>query len=123
MVVDFDASAAATGLSREAARAQMQGTMFLERRRADMARSIARHARLSADLTALDGQGQFMRAYHAARLTDPQIARAAWDVYRAALPINFAGISFAAVGFVLGGGAVGVILSLLRAPFRRRGRA
>ncbi len=71
----------------------------------------------------MTGRDSSCAAYHAARLTDPQIARAAWDVYRAALPINFAGISFAAVGFVLGGGAVGVILSVLRAPFRRRGRA
>jgi len=120
VVADFDASAAASNLSREAALAQMQGTPFLERRGADMARSISRHAQLSDDLAVLQGQGPFMRAYNAARFTDTEIAQAAWQVYQPALPINFAGLIFAAVGFVMGGLGMGLIIGLLRAPFRRR---
>ncbi|WP_254684706.1 DUF2937 family protein [Sulfitobacter sp. JL08] len=46
VVADFDASAAAEGLTREQALAQMTGTAFVERRRDDMQRSFARHARL-----------------------------------------------------------------------------
>lgn len=120
VVADFDASARASDLSRAEALSQLQGTPFLERRRADMTRSIARHARLSADLAALEGQGPFMRAYHAARLTDAEIARAAWAAYQPALPVNFAGLSFAALGFILGSSLTGALMALLRAPFRRR---
>jgi hypothetical protein len=120
VVADFDASAAASDLTRDAALAQMQGTAFLERRSGDMARSIARYERLSADLEALEGQGPFMRAYNAARFTDAEIAQAAWQAYQPAVPVNFAGMVFVAVGFVLGGGAMGALLGLLRAPFGRR---
>lgn len=120
VVADFDASAAASDLSREEALAQMGGTPFLERRGADMARSIARYERLSADLSVLEGQGPFMRAYHAARFTDGEIAQAAWDAYQPAVPATFAGLSFAGVGFVLGSMGVALLLGLLRMPFRRR---
>lgn len=120
VVADFDASATASGLSRAQALAELQGTPFLERRRSDMARSIARYGRLSTDLGALEGQGPFMRAYNAARFTDGDIARAAWTAYQPALPLNFAGLIFAAAGFVLGSAAFGLVLRLLRAPFRRR---
>jgi hypothetical protein len=120
VVADFDASASATGLSREAALAQMQGTGFLERRATDMARSIARYDRLRADLALLEGQGPFMRAYHVTRLTDGQIAQAAWQAYQPAVPVSFVGVSFAGLGFVLGGLGISCLLGLLRMPFRRR---
>lgn len=120
VVADFDASAAAASLTRAQALEQMQGTPFLERRRADMARSIARHETLRADLEALQGQGPFMRAYHASRLTDSQIARAAWEVYQPAVPVSFAGLSFAGAGLVLGSLGVSLLLRVLRLPFRRR---
>jgi hypothetical protein len=120
VVADFDASATASDLSRDEALAQMQGTAFLERRGADMARSITRHERLSDDLQTLQGQGPFMRAYNAARFTDAEIAQAAWQAYQPAIPVSFAGLTFAGVGFVLGGLAIGLIFGMLRAPFRRR---
>ncbi len=120
VVADFDASASASDLSRDEALEQMQGTPFLERRGADMTRSIARFERLSDDLVVLEGHGPFMRAYNAARFTDTEIAQAAWDVYKPALPVSFVGVTFAGVGFVLGGFAVSLVLGLLRMPFRRR---
>lgn len=120
VVADFDASAQAVGLSRQAALEQMQGTDFLERRRGDMSATIARYERLSADLITLQGQGPFMRAYHLPRLTDTQIASAAWDIYQPAVPLNFAGIFFAAFGFVLGGGLLGMVLKVLSWPLRRK---
>jgi hypothetical protein len=85
-----------------------------------MARSIARYERLSTDMVVLQGQGPFMRAYHAARFTDTEIAKAAWRAYEPAMPLNFAGLIFAATGFVLGAGLSGMLLGMLRAPFRRR---
>ena len=119
VVADFDASAAAADLSREAALAQIQGTAFLDGRRVDMTRTIERQRDLAADLKALEGEGPFMRAYNAARFTDPQIAKAAWDIYRPALPLNFAGVTFAAGGFLLGLLLLGGIMRLLAWPFRR----
>ncbi|MCX7564836.1 DUF2937 family protein [Sulfitobacter sp. F26169L] len=119
VVADFDASATASGLSREQALGQMQGTAFLQRRGADMARSIARYERLSRDLVVLEGQGPFMRAYNAARFTDSEIAQAAWRAYQPAIPVSFAGLIFAGVGFVLGGLGLGLLIGVLRAPFRR----
>ncbi|MEM6305220.1 MAG: DUF2937 family protein [Pseudomonadota bacterium] len=119
VAADFDASAAAAGLDREQALAQLQGSAFLDSRRADMTRTIARHARLSADLAALEGQGPFTRAYEAARFTDPQIARAAWAAFEPALPLNMAGGLFALMGFLAGGTLVRTLIGLLRMPFRR----
>ena len=120
VVADFDASASASNLSRDQALAQMQGTPFLERRNADMARSIVRYEQLSSDLETLQGQGPFMRAYNGTRFTDPEIAQAAWEAYQPAVPVNFAGLTFAGVGFVLGSLALSLVLGLLRMPFRRR---
>lgn len=119
VVADFDSSATAAGLSRDAALAQMQGSEFLDRRRMDMIATFARYDGLRADLAAVQGQGPFMRAYYAARLTDRQIAQAAWAAYQPAVPLNFAGISFALIGFVLGSTALGFVLRLLRWPLRR----
>lgn len=120
VVADFDASAAAVGLSRDDALAQMQGTDFLERRRKDMTATFDRYARLRSDLDLLKSEGPFMRAYHMPKLTDPEIARAAWAEYQPAVPLNFAGAVFAAVGFVMGLAVLGIVLRILSWPFRRR---
>jgi hypothetical protein len=120
VVADFDASAAAVGLERSEALEQMQGSEFLERRQADMEQTFARFDRLSADLAVLEGQGPFMRAYNLPRLRDAQIAQAAWAAYQPAVPLNFAGVSFAVVGFVLGSSVLGLLFRLLFWPFRRR---
>lgn len=120
VVADFDASASAEGLTRDAALAQMQGTDFIERRRVDMARTFERHAQLQADLSLLESAGPFMRAYHATRLTDGDVARAALDSFEPAVPINFAGMTFAGSGFVAGLLAVWAALKIALWPFRRR---
>lgn len=120
VVADFDSSAAAVGLSRADALAQMQGTDFLDRRRKDMTATFDRYARLQMDLDQLKSEGPFMRAYHMPNLTDPEIARAAWSDYQPAVPLNFAGAVFAAVGFVMGLAVLGVVLRILSWPFRRR---
>lgn len=120
VVADFDGSAAAVGLSREAALDQMTGTAFLDRRRQDMQVTFARHDSLQADLAAVQDAGPFMRAYHAARMTDRQIAQATIEAYQPALPLTFAGLSFAGAGFVVAAGLFGLILRLLAWPLRRR---
>jgi hypothetical protein len=123
VVADFDASAAASDLTRSEALAQMKGTEFLDSRRADMTRTFERHDTLQNDLTAMQGAGPFMRAYHGARFTDAKIAKAAWAAYQPALPLNFAGLIFASVGFIGGLLVLGLMMRLLAWPFRRRSGA
>jgi len=123
VVADFDASAAAEGMTRDQALAAMTGTAFVERRRADMARSFDRHARLRADLEALQSAGPFMRAYRGGRLTDPEIASAALAAYKPAVPVTFDGLVFATTGFGLGAALIWGLLTLVRTPFRRRAAA
>lgn len=123
VVADFDASAQASGLTRQQALAQMTGTDFVTRRRADMERVFARHALLSADLDLLQTAGPFMRAYHATRLSDPDIASRAWQAYQPAVPANFAGAVFGGAGFLIGVILISVLVSILRWPLlalRRR---
>ena len=116
-----DADAAAVGLTRQAALADLSRGGVMGAQRADtMARTIARYERLSGDLGELRAAGPFTRAYYAARLTDPEIAAAAWAAYRPALPLTFEGASFAGLGFLAGLAAAGVAARLLMAPFRRR---
>lgn len=119
VVADFDASAAAEGLSRAQALDQMRGTDFVERRRADMQATFARYDQLRADLTLLEGQGPFMRAYHAARMSDRDISRSALQAFEPAVPLTFAGVVFSVFGFVLGWISVRVLGALARLPFRR----
>ncbi len=120
VVADFDASAAREGLTRDGALAQMQGTPFVAARRADMQRTFARHARLHADLAHLTGQGPFMRAYYAARLTDGEIARGTFAAFRPALPLSFAGACFAGFGFLFTTTVLNLLCSLWRPRRRRR---
>ena len=120
VVADFDASAAAEGLSREAALAQMVGTDFVERRRADMERTIDRHDRLSADLAALRGTSPFQRAVQPQRFTDRELAQRAWDDFKPAVPVTVEGLSFAGIGFLGGALILSGLIRLLRLPFRRR---
>lgn len=123
VVADFDRSAAAEGLTRAEALSAMTGTAFVERRRADMTRTFARHERLSADLAALRSAGPFTRAYRIAHIDDPEIAARALQDFRPALPLSFAGLTFAAAGFVLATLALTLLrdlAALLTAPLRRR---
>jgi hypothetical protein len=118
VVADFDASAAAEGLDRSSALDQMKGTDFIERRRVDMENTFARHATLSADLKALKGTGPFMRAYHATRFSDREVAAAAWQAFQPAVPLNMSGAIFAGFGFFMGLIGLTALFALVRGLFR-----
>jgi hypothetical protein len=123
VVADFDASARAENLTREEALSAMTGTPFVERRRADMTRTLTRYARLRDDRDALTAAGPFTRAYLIAHSTDRQIARATADAYKPALPLTFEGLTFAALGLILGTLLMRLfseIASILFTPFRRK---
>lgn len=118
VVADFDVSAAAVGLTREEALAEMRGTDFVERRRADMAATIARHDRLAADLAALRSATPWGRAAEPLRFSDNEIMAATWADFRPAVPISRDGLTFAALGLLLGMVLAHGLLTLLRMPFR-----
>lgn len=124
VVAEFDADADALGLSRVAALDDLaQGGAMGAARARTMVRTIDRHARLSADLDALQGAGPFTRAYLATRMTDRDVAGRAWEAFRPAVPATFEGAVFAGVGFLAGLFALGAVISVLRLPFRRRAKA
>ncbi|MEL6463934.1 MAG: DUF2937 family protein [Pseudomonadota bacterium] len=117
VVADFDASAQAEGLSREAALVQLRGTSFLDRRRQDMTRTFDRYAQLQTDLANLEGAGPFMRAYVMAQSADGDVAAAAFDTFEPAVPLTVAGGVFASAGFLAGLLTVWAALKVVLWPF------
>ena len=120
VVADFDASASAEGLSRAQALEQMAGTAFVERRRVDMERSIARQEQLVQDLAALRGAGPFSRAYNLGRFSDRELVARTWEDFEPGVPLTFEGAVFAGAGFLAGIAAIWAAFAVLRLPFRRR---
>jgi len=120
VVADFDASAANAGLTRQQALAELQGSTFLDARREDMTRTFQRYQGLQADLALLESAGPFMRAYHATRMTDRDVARAALASFEPAVPVGMAGLIFAGSGFLAGLIAIWAAIKLVLWPFRRR---
>lgn len=120
VVADFDESASANGLTRDAALNELQGTDFLVARRADMQSAFARHQRLSDNLTFLRLATPMERIAMPHRLADPDTLEATWGDFRPAMPLTAEGAVASAVGFGAGWGAVTLLLSILLWPFRRR---
>ncbi|MBR9894454.1 DUF2937 family protein [bacterium] len=119
----FDGDAAALGLDREAALAQLAtGGAFGAARAETMRETLTRHARLSGDLAALEGKSALSRVPLVAHFADPEIAERTWQAYRPGVPMTAEGAIFAGSGFVSGWLAVAFLLSLLSLPFRRRPR-
>ncbi|KPP81443.1 MAG: Protein of unknown function (DUF2937) [Rhodobacteraceae bacterium HLUCCO07] len=114
-VDEFDADAAGLGLSRAAALADLEAGSAMGAARAEtVGRVIARHARLSRDLQALEAAGPFTRLHRAGHLGDPEIAARVWQSYRPALPLTFEGAVFAGAGFLAGVAVIGGLGGLAR---------
>ena len=120
IIADFDATATAQGLNREQAleRYQINPDAFIVARGVDMQKTLARYARLSAHLGAIEEAGPFARVAALAQNYDPAIAEAAFATYEPAVPTTVEGLSFTAVGALGGYG----LAALATAPFRRRRR-
>ena len=123
VVDDFDADAREAGLTREEALAEFTGSALMANRHETWVRTFNRHERLSEALQMLRNAGPFTRLNNAWSFTDAEIAEATWADYKPAVPATVEGVSFAVVGAVAGGLAVGAIVWLLTLPFRRRSRA
>lgn len=120
VVVGFDATAAANGLTRDAALAQITGTPFLDDQRADMGETFARYDQLSGNLAALRAANPMQRLTMPQRLADPQTLAATWDDFRPAMPVTLDGGLCAVIGYLAGWLGTAGVLGLLFRPFRRR---
>ena len=116
VVADFDASARAEGLTREAALTELEGTDFLERRQQDMRRTFARHARLSGQLDRLESAPAATRVTAIIRAPDRDVAQATYAAFRPAVPTTSEGLLFGGGGFL----ASLTALAGIGALFRRR---
>ena len=120
VVEDFDASAAAAGLTRDEALAELSGSAFLDRRQADMTRVIHRYERLDANLSAYAEAGPFARLGLTPQVADSEIAAKAWADFKPAVPLTVEGVGFAGIGYTGGWLVLAGLWAILRAPFRRR---
>lgn len=122
VVADFDATAARSGLSRDAALAQMTGTPFLDDRRADMTRAIRRYEDLTRSHTMLVTASPMERLLLPHRMADAELFQGTWEDFVPAMPLSAPGAVAATAGYVGGWSAVALALSLLAWPFRRARR-
>lgn len=125
IVADFDADAQKFGLSREEAlhHYAVSPDAFLIARGESMGRTLARYAKLSAQLTDLAGADPWTRVTHLNDYLDSQISSQALAAFKPAVPVTAEGAGWALAGFALGYGLLSAFLSFLTLPFRwRRGR-
>ena len=122
VAADFDASAAAAGLDREAALASMTGSAFAGLHQDDMRTAFARLDRMQGDLSLLRAAGPVERVFLPQRFLDAETFAATWSDYRPAVPATVEGLATGAVGYVGGWTVVMIVVSILASPFRRRQR-
>ena len=120
VVGDFEASADRSGLTRDAALAQMTGTPFLADRGQDMTRAITRYEGLRTDYARLTTATPFEKMLMPHRLGDGETLRGTWGDYEPAVPLTAAGAVSAAAGYLAGWVAIALTVWVMTAPFRRR---
>jgi len=82
VTTDFDASATASGLTRDAALAALSGSAFLDLRRTDMTRVFARHATVAADYALLSAAAPLERLALPHRFRDTETLNATWAEFQ-----------------------------------------
>lgn len=102
-VAEFDADAAKVGVSREQALIDLaRGGAIGAERAQTMVSTIERRQRLSVALEDLRASGPFSQVYHANAFGDGELVRGTLSDFKPAMPLTFAGLIFAGVGFLLG---------------------
>jgi hypothetical protein len=123
-VEGFDADAASVGLTRAAALDEMAASGDLGVARAEtIGTTIVRYEKMSAALDVLQSSGPFTRAYNAIQFNDLDVAQAAMDDFKPAVPASFEGVVFSGVGFLGGWIAIVLTLGILRRLIFGRRRA
>lgn len=125
ITAEFDASAIASGLTREDAlmRYDAAGDTFIADRGQSMRQTFQRYDRLRVQLAELQGANPIERVTAIGRYFDPEIARRAFEHYEPAVPVTAEGALHAGTGAAAGYGILWALLTLVLAPFRRRPRA
>lgn len=118
LVLAFDATAGAAGLTRDEALADLSGSAFQTDLQATLAGQITRYERLSQDYTALRTAEPLGRLAQLYRFADPDLARRTWDDFRPAVPASPDGLMFAGIGFAGGWMLLAAAFGLLRRLFR-----
>ncbi|WP_306115407.1 MULTISPECIES: DUF2937 family protein [unclassified Roseovarius] len=121
VVQRFDTDASALGLSRQEALNDMERAGGMAEARAQsMQRVFVRYDRLSNDLKVLRPKAPVGQAVQIWRMTDPELARKAWDDFKPAVPVTITGISMGLVGFLAGLLVFGTLRAVLRGLFWRK---
>ncbi len=122
VIEDFEADAAREGLSLDMALARYSASQdgFFNRRGLSMERTFARHERITAHRRALQDATAFERPALFWRYHDRALLDGTLDDYRPAVPTTTEGAVYAFLGFVLGGGAMALLLGILRRLRRPR---
>lgn len=119
VVLSFDAAAAASGLTRDAALQELSGSEFQTELQANLAGQIERFETLSASYTTLASAEPLERLTKVHAMADPDLARRTWDNFRPALPVTSDGFLCAGIGFLAGWGALSLLFAGLARLFRR----
>lgn len=120
VTADFDATAAKSGLSREAALAQLTGTTFNQNHQADLRATFAQAQILSDNLAQLRAASPLERLMMPQKLGDVETLQDTWADYKPAIPTTLDGAVTAGIGYVGGWALLGGLWALLTRPFRRR---
>lgn len=122
VVAQFDADAAAFGLTREEGleRYDASTDQFLAERGMSMRGVVERYERLSEQLAQLRAAPPATRLVEVARYFDTDVGAAALEDFRPALPLTLEGLAYILVGFLGGFAVLWVVVALLSAPFRQR---
>ncbi|MDF0600326.1 DUF2937 family protein [Psychromarinibacter sp. C21-152] len=120
IVLDFDATAARAGMTREEALADLSGSAFQSELQATLAGRITRYEDLAADYAALREAEPLQRLAQVHRFADADLARRTWADFRPAVPVTADGMLFAGIGFGAGWLGVALLLGLAGRALRRR---
>ena len=120
IAVDFDATAARNGLTREAALTQMTGTPLLNDQQADQRVVFARGTRLAENLAILRNASPLERLTMPQRFGDTETLQATYADFRPAIPATADGAITAGIGYVGGWAVIAVLWRVISFPFRRR---
>ena len=121
VVESFDADASALGLTRQQALSDMDKAGGMAEARAEsMQRVFTRYDRLSNDLNILRPKAPVGQAVQIWRMTDPELARKAWEDFKPAVPVTVDGITLGLAGFLAGLLIFGTMRAVLRGIFLRK---
>lgn len=120
VAADFDATAAKSGLSRDAALAQLTGSEFNQNHQADLRATFTQAQVLSANLAALRAASPLERLTMPQKLGDVETLQDTWADFKPAIPTTMDGATTAGIGYVGGWALAAALWRLLSFPFRRR---